>query len=63
MPRIASLVTKKYAYEYLPESIDMFSNRLGIKNKLEENYFNNIRIIDMTFGIATIFTGQKNDSN
>ena len=62
MPRIASLVTKKYAYEYLPESIDMFSSRLEIKNKLEENYFNNIRIIDMTFGIATIFMGQKNDS-
>ena len=63
MPAIASLITKKYAYEYLPESIDMFSTRLEIKNKLEDSNFSNIEIIDMTFGISTIFAGSKNEPN
>jgi demethylmenaquinone methyltransferase/2-methoxy-6-polyprenyl-1,4-benzoquinol methylase len=62
MPAIASLITKKYAYEYLPESIDMFSTRSEIKNKLEESNFKDLEIIDMTFGISTIFTGSKNAS-
>ena len=62
MPMIASLITKKYAYEYLPESIDMFSTRLEIKDKLEDAEFRDIEIIDMTFGISTIFAGQKNES-
>ena len=62
MPIIASLVTKKYAYEYLPESIDMFSTRLEIKDKLETARFKDIEIIDMTFGISTIFVGLKNES-
>ena len=62
MPLVASLITKKYAYEYLPESIDMFSNRLEIKKNLKSNQFQNIEIIDMTFGISTIFVGRKNES-
>ena len=62
MPFIASFITQKYAYEYLPESIDMFSNRHEIKNKLENADFRNIEIIDMTFGISTIFSGFKNES-
>ena len=62
MPMIASLITKKYAYEYLPESIDMFSTRLEIKDKLESTQFRDIEIIDMTFGISTIFTCYKNES-
>ena len=62
MPTIASLVTKKYAYEYLPESIDMFSTRLEIKDKLKTAQFKDIEIIDMTFGISTIFVGLKNES-
>ena len=61
MPKVASLITKKYAYEYLPESIDMFSSREEIKNKLEFNQFRNVEINDMTFGISTIFSGFKND--
>tara|TARA_Y100001960_G_C14423217_1_gene703942 strand:- start:76 stop:789 length:714 start_codon:yes stop_codon:yes gene_type:complete len=61
MPMIASLITKKYAYEYLPESIDMFSSRSQIKEKLELNHFKDIEVIDMTFGISTIFAGYKNE--
>ena len=61
MPFVASIFTKKYAYDYLPESIDMFPSRQEIKKTLEDNNFSNIDIIDMTFGISSIFSGQKNE--
>ena len=61
MPFIASCFTKKYAYDYLPESIDMFPSRSEIKKTLEMNNFSEIKIIDMTFGISSIFIGIKND--
>ena len=62
MPRVASLFTKKYAYEYLPESIEMFPKRSEVKSQLINNQFFNIQIIDMTFGISSIFIAQKNES-
>ena len=61
MPFIASCFTKKYAYDYLPESIDMFPSREETKQTLEKFNFSNIKIVDMTFGISSIFVGQKND--
>ena len=61
MPFIASCFTKKYAYDYLPESIDMFPSREETKQTLEKLNFSNIKIVDMTFGISSIFVGQKND--
>jgi len=61
MPFIASIFTKKYAYDYLPESIDMFPNRKSIKKTIQDNGFENVQIIDMTFGISTIFVAQKNE--
>ena len=61
MPFIASCFTKKYAYDYLPESIDMFPSREETKQTLEKLNFSDIKIVDMTFGISSIFIGQKND--
>jgi demethylmenaquinone methyltransferase/2-methoxy-6-polyprenyl-1,4-benzoquinol methylase len=61
MPFIASIFTKKYAYDYLPESIDMFPTRGEIKKTLEDNHFSNVGIVDMTFGISSIFSAQKNE--
>ena len=61
MPFVASIFTKKYAYDYLPESIDMFPSREEIKKTLEDNNFSNVNITDMTFGISSIFSGQKNE--
>ena len=62
MPKIASLFTEKYAYEYLPESIEMFPKRSEVKNQLKNSQFSNTKIIDMTFGISSIFITQKNES-
>ena len=61
MPFVASIFTKKYAYDYLPESIDMFPTRTEIKKTLEDNRFSDVGIVDMTFGISSIFSAQKNE--
>ena len=61
MPFIASCFTKKYAYDYLPESIDMFPSRDETKKTLEKLKFSNIEIVDMTFGISSIFSAQKSE--
>ena len=61
MPFIASCFTKKYAYDYLPESIDMFPSRDETKKTLEKLKFSNIKIVDMTFGISSIFSAQKSE--
>tara|TARA_B100001750_G_C15099071_1_gene394484 strand:- start:372 stop:563 length:192 start_codon:yes stop_codon:yes gene_type:complete len=62
MPFIASCFTKRYAYDYLPESIDMFPSRSQIKQTLENLKFKDIEIINMTFGISSIFSAKKNES-
>ena len=62
MPFIASCFTKKYAYDYLPESIDMFPSREETKDTLEKINFSDIKIINMTFGISSIFIAKKNES-
>ena len=62
MPKIAALFTKKYAYEYLPESIEMFPKRSEVKSQLINSQFFNVKIIDMTFGISSIFITEKNES-
>jgi demethylmenaquinone methyltransferase/2-methoxy-6-polyprenyl-1,4-benzoquinol methylase len=59
MPKIASFFTEKYAYEYLPASIEIFAKRSEVKAQLANNQFTNIKIIDMTFGISSIFISQK----
>ncbi|MDC2984637.1 bifunctional demethylmenaquinone methyltransferase/2-methoxy-6-polyprenyl-1,4-benzoquinol methylase UbiE [Candidatus Marinimicrobia bacterium] len=61
MPLVASIFSQKYAYDYLPESIDMFPNRKSLKNSIEKKGFKNVEFTDMTFGISTIFSAQKNE--
>ena len=43
MPFIAGCFTQRYAYDYLPESIDMFPSREQIKQTLESLNFRNIK--------------------
>ena len=60
LPKIASMFSQKKAYKYLPESVDFFPSRGKICNKITEAGFNNACFIDLTFGISTIFLGNKN---
>tara|TARA_B100000029_G_scaffold446541_1_gene467752 strand:- start:606 stop:1325 length:720 start_codon:yes stop_codon:yes gene_type:complete len=59
IPIIGSLLARKDAFLYLPESVDNFLSRKDVCSKMEKAGFVNITYKDYTFGIATIYTGIK----
>ena len=46
---------------YLPESVDCFLKRDEVCSKMKDAGFLNIKYKDMTFGVATIYTGVKDE--
>ena len=61
VPLLGSLFTRKDAYMYLPESVDYFLKRKEVCSKMRKAGFTNIIYKDMTFGVATIYIGEKNE--
>ena len=61
LPRIGSLFSRSDAYRYLPESGDFFPTRNDICHKIISAGFQDSTFIDMTFGVSTIFLGQKSE--
>ena len=61
LPRIGSLFSHSDAYRYLPESVDFFPSRDDICRKIVNSGFQNPTVIDLTFGVSTIFSGQKSE--
>jgi demethylmenaquinone methyltransferase/2-methoxy-6-polyprenyl-1,4-benzoquinol methylase len=61
LPRIGSLFSRSDAYRYLPESVDFFPSRDDICLKIINAGFESSTFIDLTFGVSTIFLGQKSD--
>jgi len=61
LPRIGSLFSRTDAYRYLPESVDFFPDRNEICRKIISAGFQSSTYIDMTFGVSTIFLGQKSE--
>ena len=61
LPWIGSLFSRSDAYRYLPESVDFFPSRDDICRKIINSGFHNSKFIDLTFGVSTIFLGQKNE--
>ena len=59
VPRIGSLLSRKDAYLYLPESVDYFLTREDVCKKMNNAGFKNIIYKDYTFGIATLYIGDK----
>ena len=59
IPLLGSVLSKKEAYMYLPESVDFFLKREDVCNKMKVAGFKNIRYIDYTFGVATLYLGDK----
>ena len=60
IPLLGSIFTRKDAYMYLPESVDYFLKREEVCSKMKEAGFQNISYIDMTFGVSTLYIGEKN---
>lgn len=61
LPFIGSIFARSDAYKYLPESVDFFPTRKEIVNKIIHAGFKQEKFLDITFGISTIFLGQKDE--
>ena len=59
IPIIGSLLSRKDAYLYLPESVDHFLSREDVCDKMKVAGFKNVRYIDYTFGVASLYIGEK----
>jgi len=59
IPMLGSFFSKKNAYLYLPESVDFFLKRDDLSKKMEIAGFKNVRYVDYTFGVATLYIGDK----
>ena len=59
VPKIGALLSRKDAYLYLPESVDYFLTRDDLCEKMNNAGFKNVIYKDYTFGIATLYIGDK----
>lgn len=59
LPRIASLFSRFEAYKYLPESVSEFPDTKKFKEMMTNAGFINVRHKSLTFGISTIYVGEK----
>lgn len=60
LPFIGKIVSKDHsAYQYLPESVKAFPDGDGFLNILRQTGFKNTRCYPQTFGISTIYIGEK----
>jgi len=64
MPMVGGLISKdKSAYSYLPQSVQAFPYGERFLKLLEEVGFQNCRLKRLSFGIATIYVGEKHIEN
>jgi len=59
LPRIGGIFSRQSAYQYLPDSVMEFPSREEFKSLMATAGFRNLRHHDLTFGIATVYVGEK----
>ena len=59
LPMIGGLFSRYNAYKYLPDSVLEFPSREEFSRMMAATGFRNIQVRDLTFGIASIFVGEK----
>ncbi|HMP78778.1 MAG TPA: bifunctional demethylmenaquinone methyltransferase/2-methoxy-6-polyprenyl-1,4-benzoquinol methylase UbiE [Pirellulaceae bacterium] len=61
LPRIGERLAKnnKQAYQYLPESVGEFAAYEALLEHMQNTGLTQLRMIPLTFGIATMYLGQK----
>ena len=59
LPVIGGLVSKYNAYRYLPDSVLEFPSHEEFAAMIEEAGFRSVHIKELTFGIASIYVGDK----
>jgi demethylmenaquinone methyltransferase/2-methoxy-6-polyprenyl-1,4-benzoquinol methylase len=61
LPRIGQLVARNstQAYEYLPASVGEFPQGEALAERMRAAGLTNVRCYPLTFGIATLYVGEK----
>jgi demethylmenaquinone methyltransferase/2-methoxy-6-polyprenyl-1,4-benzoquinol methylase len=60
LPRIGALISgDAYAYNYLNQSVETFPYADNFCNIMRQNGFKNVKFYPLTFGIASIYKGDK----
>jgi len=59
VPLIGAMLSRKDAFQYLPESVDYFLDRESVCNKMKKIGFENVVYKNHTFGVVVIYTGIK----
>jgi demethylmenaquinone methyltransferase / 2-methoxy-6-polyprenyl-1,4-benzoquinol methylase len=59
LPAVAGFFSQKSAYQYLPDSVLEFPPREAFEGLMAEVGLTNISHRDLTFGIATVYRGEK----
>lgn len=59
LPWIGGLISKRSAYEYLPDSVLEFPDQETFKRLMRDAGFAEVVHHDLTFGIATVYVGDK----
>ena len=64
LPLVGGLISNFSAYRYLPDSVLEFPSQEEFKRLMADAGYKNVMHKDLTFGIATVYTGDKSaDSN
>lgn len=59
LPLVGGLISNFSAYKYLPDSVLEFPSQEEFKKIMSEAGYKNVLHTDLTFGIATVYTGEK----
>ena len=59
LPVVGGLFSRYNAYKYLPDSVLEFPSQEEFSRMIAEAGFGNIHLHELTFGIATIYVGEK----
>lgn len=59
LPIVGGLFSRYNAYKYLPDSVLEFPSQEEFSTMIAETGFRNIHLHELTFGIATIYVGEK----
>jgi demethylmenaquinone methyltransferase / 2-methoxy-6-polyprenyl-1,4-benzoquinol methylase len=62
LPMIGGLFSRYNAYKYLPDSVLEFPSIEEFSRMIAATGFQNIQVRELTFGIASIYVGEKIDS-
>ncbi|MGK2906385.1 MAG: bifunctional demethylmenaquinone methyltransferase/2-methoxy-6-polyprenyl-1,4-benzoquinol methylase UbiE [Desulfuromonadales bacterium] len=60
LPWLGGLISQRSAYQYLPDSVLEFPDRETFKGMMEQAGFSDVRVHDLTVGIAAVHVGTKN---